>query len=431
MPRKVFISFLGTGRYICTKYVIDGQVSAPVRFVQEALFDHYCTDWSEQDRIFVFYTEKSKKMNWEDNGQPYAKTEDEQIGLASVLKNKPYASIVSDYTIPEGFSEEEIWEIFSIVYQKLEEDDLIHFDVTHAFRSIPLFSTILFSFSQFMLGTSVEQILYGAFEKLGSARDVEKIPIEERLAPVLTLNSIIHLQQYTEMANEFVTFGRVGKISSTLLHSFGETNNVVELSNAIQMLDNYIATSRMDEIESGKCIIKIRNYIKAIWKEKLPLPTKAVLKKLECELQDFTAGKSTDNIQAAVKWAFRYNMLPQAYTLGQEYIISLCCILLSEYNDFKNKKDFRMFVGSALQISQQDIEAGVFRSYLAGKEPQTIAINNLPWVKQMKSPFRKFSEYRNSINHAKGKNTYEEFQDVFQNLYFECLNLLQNVNQPH
>lgn len=37
MPRKVFISFLGTNNYVQCRYDINGVVSAPVRFVQEAL----------------------------------------------------------------------------------------------------------------------------------------------------------------------------------------------------------------------------------------------------------------------------------------------------------------------------------------------------------------------------------------------------------
>ena len=60
MPRKVFISFLGTNNYVQCRYDINGVVSAPVRFVQEALIEEFCKDWAEEDRTFMFCTSKEK-----------------------------------------------------------------------------------------------------------------------------------------------------------------------------------------------------------------------------------------------------------------------------------------------------------------------------------------------------------------------------------
>ena len=88
MPRKVFISFLGTNNYVQCRYDINGVVSVPVRFVQEALIEHWCKEWTEQDRILIFCTSKettgengSKEMNWLDNGQGRISDDSEKIGL--------------------------------------------------------------------------------------------------------------------------------------------------------------------------------------------------------------------------------------------------------------------------------------------------------------------------------------------------------------
>jgi hypothetical protein len=59
MARKVFISFLGTGNYLQTRYEMGDYISSPTRFIQLALIDYICLDWCENDRIFIFYTEKS------------------------------------------------------------------------------------------------------------------------------------------------------------------------------------------------------------------------------------------------------------------------------------------------------------------------------------------------------------------------------------
>lgn len=45
MVRKVFISFLGTNNYVETHYELNGKVSKPVRFIQEALISSICKKW--------------------------------------------------------------------------------------------------------------------------------------------------------------------------------------------------------------------------------------------------------------------------------------------------------------------------------------------------------------------------------------------------
>ena len=152
MARKVFISFLGTNNYIQCHYVVNGKTSAPTRFVQDALINHYCTDWSNNDEIIIFGTagkNGSEIKNWLDRGQVRELENSvlENKGLYGILKSKNLKVRLNDITlIPEGFSETEIWRIFKIVFEKIQTGDEIFFDVTHAFRSIPIFSTIFFKF---------------------------------------------------------------------------------------------------------------------------------------------------------------------------------------------------------------------------------------------------------------------------------------------
>ena len=181
MGRKVFISFLGTGNYVNCKYQYpDGEISAPVRFIQEALINKLCQNWSDDDRIFILCTEASQKKNWIDNGHVNPNNpnlvldEIERIGLESRLKATKYGDIVSMYNIKEGFDELEVWEIFENVYSLLQSGDEVYFDVTHAFRSIPMFSTVLLNYASFMKDINVHSIHYGAFEKLGTAFEVKR-----------------------------------------------------------------------------------------------------------------------------------------------------------------------------------------------------------------------------------------------------------------
>ena len=136
MARNVFVSFLGTNNYLETYYDFQGDISArPVRFIQEALVEILCGQWTQKDKILIFCTALSKKKNWIDNGQEDTEVE----GLSSRLKRMNLPVQTEMVEIKEGFSEEDIWSIFNSVYDKLEKDDNIIFDVTHAFRSIPMF----------------------------------------------------------------------------------------------------------------------------------------------------------------------------------------------------------------------------------------------------------------------------------------------------
>ena len=191
MSRKVFVSFLGTNNYVECRYDIKGVVSAPVRFVQEALIENLCKEWTADDRILIFCTSKektgengSKEINWFDNGQSRVSDELEKIGLQHRLQDLQTCiglkAQIEEHDIEAGFSEEEIWSIFDTVYAKLQPNDQIFFDVTHAFRSIPLFSIVLFNYSKFMKETRLMSIMYGAFEKLGPAFKVKEQPVDER-----------------------------------------------------------------------------------------------------------------------------------------------------------------------------------------------------------------------------------------------------------
>ena len=228
MARKVFISFLGTNNYMQTCYELDDQRSDPVRFVQQALIGFLCADWSDTDRILIFYTEESKKKNWLDGGQTRVESDIEYKGLKSVLRDMslpvPVEGCLRDMSLPvpvegceikEGFTEADIWSIFDTVYSKLADGDEIYFDVTHAFRSIPLFSMVLFNYARFMKETRLAAIYYGAFEKLGPAFLVkQQIPDpRNRVAPVIDLTSIARLQATNVAASDFLEFGKVGTVS--------------------------------------------------------------------------------------------------------------------------------------------------------------------------------------------------------------------------
>ncbi len=437
MTRKVFISFLGTNNYVECCYSSDPKY--PVRFVQEALIRDICKDWTENDHIYIFCTTDAERLNWVDNGQTQINEDVDRIGLESRLNNLNIAVPYEKVHIKEGFSEEDIWDIFDTVYGKLSTGDQIYFDVTHAFRSIPLFSLVLFNYSRFVKGTQIISIKYGAFEKLGPAYEVRKKALEERgIAPVLDLTNIALLQEYNEMANNLVNFGKTKQLSSALQNSDSGNKVLDDLSQSITSLDEFIATNQLTEIRAGRFIAKFRCNVKAGSKSQ-PKPIKTILKKIQSETSDFVAMSDNRNIEAAIKWAKEHEMLAQAYSLAEEYIV----LRVSEFyasvspfgNDSKARKTFREFISLLLGLPENVVIDKNFHGVLQDQDAVIMQLWEEDFVQTIRPEYEKVRKRRNSIIHGNGEFPYhdEKGNDLdtdFYPIYTKCMAIINKFDQP-
>ena len=146
-----------------------------------------------------FLTDDARKKNWEDDGQWDRDNSCPKKckGLKSCigLMNLPFH--VEGVRIPEGHDEKQIWEIFDIVYKVLAHGDEVVFDITHAFRSIPMLAIIILNYSKVLKNIQLQRIQYGAFEALGPAFKVKEIPIDQRVAPLIDLTPLVTLSDWT------------------------------------------------------------------------------------------------------------------------------------------------------------------------------------------------------------------------------------------
>lgn len=438
MARKVFISFLGTNNYVQCRYDISGDVSAPVRFVQEALIEHVCKKWTEEDRIFIFCTSKektgengSKEINWFDNGQLRAADDLEKIGLEHCLMNlKSRIGLnahIEEHDIDAGFSEEEIWDIFDTVYAMLQPDDQIYFDVTHAFRSIPLFSIVLFNYSKFMMDTRLMSIMYGAFEKLGQRDKAKEIPIEKRIAPVIDLTNIVRLQEYNQIASGLKDFGKVKLLKDAIEANRESASDMAirNLAESISELDEYIETIDLKEIKSGKFIQKFRsNYKNIKRKRKMVKPISNILDELYKETEDFVETNSYRNIEAAINWTIKHEMLMQTYPLAEEYVI-LC--VANMYNDLKPKelsfKQYRSLVSSVLGMSEKDFLSRNWKDMLSDYPDVSDTLADEPFIRDLRPKYDPLRKSRNSLAHGNGAIKYSELKKEIP-IVIECIQYL-------
>ena len=424
MGRKVFISFLGTNNYVECKYLFDGKESCPVRFVQEVLIENLCREWTEDDKILIFCTSQektgvkgSKEINWEDNGQDKPLEEIEKIGLKHRLDDLVarihLRASIEEVDIEAGFSESEVWGIFDTVYAKLERDDQIYFDVTHAFRSIPLLSVVLFNFSKFMLGTQVMSILYGAFEKLGPAFLVRKMSVEQRLSPVLDLSNIVRLQEYNQFASSLREFGKVAALGDAVAGVCGG-QVLKQLSKSIKDMDGLIQTINLKEIKKGQFIKKFREQLQvAKRRERLPKPILQVLKQLEQETQGFQTD-SFANIEAAIRWTVSHDMLMHSFPLTQEYIVYRIADKLSDLKpESMDMKAFRQFVAPLLGMPDKSFRSRQWGYPLNAYPRLASYFATLPMITALRPSYNQLTSARNSLAHANGSYTFTDLKEKY------------------
>lgn len=426
MARKVFISFLGTQNYVECCYLINGKASKPVKFVQEAILVDLCKGWEKSDQIFIFCTSQdktgqpgSKEINWNDAPN--------NVGLYTRLKNLKLHPQIDEVDIDTGFTEEEIWEVFDTVYNKLRDGDKIYFDVTHAFRSIPLFAIVLFNYSKFMKNTHVASVMYGAFEKLGPIKKVLELPVEQRIAPVVDMTNIIRLQEYNQTASGLQDFGKVKRISSGIESVNSTQDSVADLSDNIRLLEEYIATIQLDNIREGSYIRNFRDNLTRVREEQaVPLPISIILDKLETELKSFKDYDSFANVEAAINMAIEHEMLMQAYSLTEEYIIK--CV--AEKYDGLLPSDWRWsdrndFIRSLLGISNHKFTRKQWDyGILAEKYKVSNAMASQLFIIRLRPAYNELRERRNSLIHADKIYDYKRLCGEFQAIFDNCVNII-------
>jgi len=153
MARRVFLSFLGTNNYVDCYYKFNGEKGSLVKYIQQDILKRFAFDAG-----FIFTTEESRKKNWED--YPHYGDKDINKGLKTRLSKYTY---ISQVDIPFGKNEVELWEIFQILYDKIEEGDEIVFDITHSFRSLPMLTMVFLNYVKLLKKVKVLGIILRCF----------------------------------------------------------------------------------------------------------------------------------------------------------------------------------------------------------------------------------------------------------------------------
>ncbi len=171
------ISFLGATKYETVTYCWQG------RECQTHLFPEAVARIFEPEKLLVFVTPRVKQH--------------ENFAVLSERLGAKMEAI----EIPEGRSEQELWEIFERVVSTVSERETILLDITHAFRSIPM---IVFAAAAYLRRTksvTIERIVYGAY-KAGDPLSTPSQPNDR--APIFDLTPLLDLLDWLSGAEFFL-----------------------------------------------------------------------------------------------------------------------------------------------------------------------------------------------------------------------------------
>lgn len=408
---NILLSFLGPTEYIEAYYSYnDKRTNSPCQFIQESLVELFCNSWKKEDRIIIFLTEESRQKNWV--GRDEFPDANFTKGLKKRLKRKRELNAsICPISIPKGTNEEEFEEMFKTITKNIEPENRIFFDVTNAFRSLPLLAFVSLNYARVLNNAKIEKILYGCMESLGNQEEVKKIPIDNRIIPIFDLTRFVDLFDWTLGVERFLETGNTRKLEELANKELGpqlreskgtEGRRYRKLVSLLRSFEGNISTCRGPELKSTiKAIIASLDKIKD---DAIEMPMlDPLLRKVE---RRFTSMNIHDHINCGldvISWCIEHGLIQQGYTILRETIVNFIMIKILGYSDFKNR-EYRNEAENMLNSKNVEISSDVL---------------NL-WGELI--------QYRNDINHAGWKqdaHKWKEFEKKLGKFKIEADRLFQ------
>lgn len=351
MARK-FLSFLGTNNYKeCAYKFRDIEENYSTKYIQEAILKLICKDWTKEDKAVVFITKEAERLNWYNE-------EDENSRLKEILEKLNIN--IKGVSIPEGKTEGEIWEIFRIVINEIDEGDEIVFDITHGFRSIPMLALVILNYAKVTKNASILGVYYGAYDQ----KD------DNGVAPIFDLTPLDEMLTWSQAVNVFLEYGISGPLKDISIrqlrpHLISEqwARDTRQFIDSINNLTMCLYTCR-GKVVSGKGSNKKsissavelahENFkqMKNMDEDNQLKPLIPLMDRIEKKLEIFDGNDNLSVGIGAVQWAIEHSLIQQACTALDETIKTYTCEKFGLDSSDRNNRE--NIVNTALKIRGQD-----------------------------------------------------------------------------
>lgn len=455
---RLFLSVIGSGSYPECRFVDgDHAPSANVQYVQEALLPPLTRDWTPEDRVITVMAGRpaspgltnlhpdshtssqpdSLKNTQPDNlKQPQPDTptpsplhtfttthlptslwltdwaamppipQDDYLRRIEALGLPCRHQLVTD--LPDGLQSEELWQLFSRIYELINDDDELWLDVTYGVRYFPMLMLVLDHYAKFLKHIRVRRITYANYDAM--------IESQQRLVPIQDLTTFSVLQDWTIASALFLETGRTQRLSALTKEAIEPLlNRQATRTAAAKHLNRFVRNLERvtDEWRLGRGSDIIEANTLALVKQDASrvtgdlLPPFAPLFDKVCEvLQPFQTSEDVRNGFQAARWCYEHQLYQQCITLLQESIITLVC---QQVDIDWHCSDDRELVSSAFHIVGMHLERDErLWQYAHSDDPaedeQLLfllrALVRLPLVKALAHDYKYCSNVRNDLNHA-------------------------------
>lgn len=360
------ISIIGTGNYQPTRYTFNGKCASASIYVQAALKELF-----EPDSIVVLMTAEAKEKHG--------------YGLA---KHITYTEL----PIPTGKTEDELWQLFQLVIDAVDENEELILDVTHGFRSQPMLLLAISVFLRTVKNVSIKHIVYGAFESKDECNQ----------APLFDLKPFMDIIDWSYATNDFLRRGNSAPLAELInqTHSDARKNpssylpqNLQNVGRELNLFQEAFGLTRITELPKLTSTVRKKIAMSAEDVSQLiqAAPFKAFIRQIEDkiafldveEAQLFTP-KGLLMQSELLNYYVKTQHYQQAVTLGRELMVTYVAHLL-HISDF-TEKDERLKAESFLN---QLVE-------MNKTNPASISDNE----RKMAICWATTSQIRNDINHA-------------------------------
>ncbi len=295
------ISFLGTSDYQTVTYIYAGR-DFTTNLFPEALFHFF----SDLETLYLFAT---RAVQCHSNLQR--------------LRERIPPERLQVVPIPDGQSEEELWDIFSALTETVEEKEEVVFDITHSFRSIPFLTFLAAAYLRAARRVRIRAVVYGAYE----ARPKD----DPGSRPVFDLTPFVFLLDWLAATNQFIHTGDAQYLARLLVRE-GDARRSGALKHAGRDLENFsraIMLCRplevMENAARVSAVLKKASEDLARWAR----PFEVMAGRIEEEYGRRALSEPTQNVQESLRqqldlihWYADHGQVIQAVTLAREWVVT-------------------------------------------------------------------------------------------------------------
>lgn len=325
------LTFLGTNTYQETAYRFRDRVYV-AKFFMSVLAQEL-----QPDSICVFMTDGAKAQN---EGALFDELKQCGIDVAKVQA----------VHIPDGQTEEDLWRVFSIIADQVDENESIVLDITHGFRTLPLVGTISLQYLKFVKQVHIAGVYYGAFE----ARKEEQMDGKEIvITPTFDLTPFVyHLPEWQRAANELMAFGDAKTLGSLLesLHNQLRkqkiaVNELKRFGSYVNDISAYLRTGRIKSFTQlfvkSESILQQEQLVKEI--EQFVPPVRYIFHQLVNYIQCIAPKESRLHTYYDLAiWYGDHHLLSHCFIMLREMIVSLILErVLGEIGPMPDDREFR------------------------------------------------------------------------------------------